>query len=194
MPAPEAARIALVAALRRGEAAARRRFFESYRDLVERVLRRALGSTDELDDLLNEVMISAVEAIHMLRDPQALPGWVVGIAANAARKKRRASERRPWVLTANGSLPEQPISSDYDAREALSSVRELLERLHPQDREALILCRVEELPIRKAAQQLGLTPSTLKRRLERGEQRLLRLAYRSTALQGWLRTTPSSVT
>src|SRR5262245_11752934 len=87
MPASQLTRTALVLGLRRGESSASRLFFETYRDLVERVLRRILGSTDEVDDLLNEVMLSAVEAIHALRDPKALPGWVVGIAANAARKK-----------------------------------------------------------------------------------------------------------
>jgi RNA polymerase sigma-70 factor (ECF subfamily) len=192
MPAPQLTRSALVLALRRGESAASRHFFETYRDLVERVLRRILGSSDEVDDLLNEVMASAVEAIHALRDPQALPGWVVGIAANAARKKRRAWVRRPWVLTASGSLPEQPIFDHNEARDAISSVRELLELLHPEDRAALILCRVEELPVREAARVLGMSPSTVKRRLERGEQRFLRLAHRSTALRSWVQDDPLS--
>lgn len=179
---------AMVEGLRRGDPAVTRRFFELYHQRIERILRRLLGPIDELEDLVHDVFVDALEAIDKLREPAALSGWMRGIAVITAKRRLLKSYRRRWLgLTATGTLPDLPFSpNEVESREAFRSVHHILNQLHPEDRIALLLYRLDELTADEAAKAMGLSPSTFKRRLRRGEERLLKLARKSAPLEIWL--------
>ena len=71
----------LVAGIRRGDASAATALFEQYRGLVERTLVRILGFDSELADAVQETFIRALGSTRLLRDPQALPSWLIRIAS-----------------------------------------------------------------------------------------------------------------
>jgi RNA polymerase sigma-70 factor, ECF subfamily len=179
---------AMVEGLRRGDPAVTRRFFELYHGRVERILRRLLGPIDELEDLVHDVFVDALEAIDKLREPAALSAWMRGITVITAKRRLLKAYRRRWLgLTASGTLPDLPVTSnEVESREAFRSVHTILNQLHPEDRIALLLYRLDELTADEAAKAMGLSPSTFKRRLRRGEDRLLKLARKSAALEVWL--------
>jgi RNA polymerase sigma-70 factor, ECF subfamily len=179
---------AMVEGLRRGDPAVTRRFFELYHGRIERILRRLLGPIDELEDLVHDVFVDALEAIDKLREPAALSGWVRGIAVITAKRRLLKAYRRRWLgLTATGTLPDVAITSnEVESREAFRSAHHILNQLHPEDRIALLLYRLDELTADEAAKAMGLSPSTFKRRLRRGEDRLLKLARKSAPLEVWL--------
>ena len=179
---------AMVEGLRRSDPAVTRRFFEMYSGRVERTLRRLLGPSDDMEDLVHDVFVDALEAIDRLRDPAALPGWVTGIAVITAKRRLQKQYRRRWLsLTPTGVLPELPSSpSDVESRAAFSSIHEILNLMRPEDRIAVLLYRVDGLTVDDAAQVMGISSSTFKRRLRRGERHLLKLAKRSTTLRIWL--------
>ena len=179
---------AMVEGLRRGDPAVTRRFFELYHTRIERILRRLLGPIDELEDLVHDVFVDALEAIDKLREPAALSGWMRGIAVITAKRRLLKAYRRRWLgLTATGALPDLPvISNEVESREAFRSVHHILNQLHPEDRIALLLYRLDELTADEAAKAMGLSASTFKRRLRRGEDRLLKLARKSAPLEVWL--------
>ena len=178
----------MVEGLRRGDPAVTRRFFELYSGRVESTLRRLLGPSDETEDLVHDVFVDALEAIDKLRDPAALTAWVRGIAVITAKRRLLKKYRRRWLsLTPTGTLPEVPVhTNEVDAREAFRSCHDVLNQLHPEDRIAVLLYRLEELTVEEAAKAMDLSPSTFKRRLRRGEQRLLKLARKSAPLLFWL--------
>src|SRR5688572_25693095 len=64
---------AMVEGLRRSDPAVTRRFFEMYSGRVERTLRRLLGPNSDMEDLVHDVFVDALEAIDKLREPAALP-------------------------------------------------------------------------------------------------------------------------
>ena len=165
-----------------------RRFFELYSAKVERTLRHLLGPIDELEDLVHDVFVDALEAIDKLREPAALSGWVRGIAVITAKRRLLRFYRRRWLgLTSSGELPDVPfVSRDVESREAFRSLHEILSQLHPEDRIAVILYRIEELTVDQAALTMGISGSTFKRRLRRGEERLEKLSRKCTALASWL--------
>jgi len=179
---------AMVEGLRRSDPAVTRRFFETYASRVERTLRRLLGPTDDMEDLVHDVFVDALEAIDKLREPAALPGWVTGIAVITAKRKLQKQYRRRWLsLTPTGVLPELPSTpGDVEARAAFRSIHQILGLMRPDDRIAVLLYRVDGLTVEDASQVMGISSSTFKRRLRRGERHLLKLAKRSTTLRIWL--------
>src|SRR5262245_28299159 len=77
---------ALVAALRAGRLDARGVLFDRYANELERLLYRILGPDPEIADLLQDVFVAALGSIDKLREPEALRGWLRGIAVRKARK------------------------------------------------------------------------------------------------------------
>src|SRR5688500_3831674 len=67
---------ALVARLTRRDGAAAQEAWREFGPLVFRVLRRMLGSQD-VEDVAQEVFLRVFNRIGTLRDPQALPAFVL---------------------------------------------------------------------------------------------------------------------
>ena len=96
------------------------RFAQPVRGLVFRIL----GHDAELDDVVQDVFVRAIESIARLRDPQALRSWVMGIAVKTARIRLQARRRRRWLsFLAPAELPEMTVcDAAPDVREALRKV------------------------------------------------------------------------
>jgi RNA polymerase sigma-70 factor (ECF subfamily) len=147
-----------------------------------------LGPSDDLEDLVHDVFVDAIEGVHRLRNPEALTAWVTGVAVIMARRRLQRHYRRLWLwLTPTGELPDAPgTPQDFETRQALLAAYEVLNRMRSEERIALILHRVEGLTVAEAAKTMSLSESTYKRRLRRGERRLIELARHSSVLSTWL--------
>jgi RNA polymerase sigma-70 factor, ECF subfamily len=187
--APRLSPEALVEGLRRSDPASTRSFFEAYSRRVERTLRHLLGATPDLEDVVHDVFVHALEGIDKLRDPAALGSWVTGITVLTAKQRLRKEQRfRRWLcFSPSGQLPDRAgPATEIEARAAFGSVHELLGALRHEDKIALVLHRVEGLTIPVAAQVMNISTGTFKRRLRRAERHLLKLAQRSSLLRIWL--------
>jgi DNA-directed RNA polymerase specialized sigma24 family protein len=113
---------------------------------------------------------------------------VNGVAVIIAKRRLQRRRRRLWSwLTPTGEVPEVAAAPhDVEIRQTLEAVHEMLDRLRPEERIALILHRVDGLTIADAARAMGLSESTYKRRFRRGEQRLLEMARGSATVRTWL--------
>lgn len=187
--APRPSAETLVEGLRRGDPASTRSFFETYSRRVERTLRHLLGATPDLEDVVHDVFVHALEGIDKLRDPAALGSWVTGITVLTAKQRLRKEQRfRRWLcFSPSGQLPDRAgPAMELETRAAFGSVNELLRSLRHEDKIALVLHRVEGLTIPVAAQAMDISTGTFKRRLRRAERHLLKLAQRSSLVRIWL--------
>src|SRR5690242_7853663 len=75
----------LVAAVRRGDPAARRLLFERHAPHVARVLARLLGPDGELADLVHDVFLMALRDLAHLNEPAALKAWLTSVTVYVAR-------------------------------------------------------------------------------------------------------------
>jgi RNA polymerase sigma factor (sigma-70 family) len=132
-----------------------------------RFILRMLPDHPTAEDVLQVVWLRVVRSLGQLRDPHRLPAWLFGIARRAVADHLRAAYRRPPT--------EQfgEISVSDDAVELIAVVEAIqagLQRLHPTDREAVILHYLEELPVADVAEICGVPPGTIKSRLHRARR------------------------
>ena len=179
---------ALVDKIGAGDAAAMATLFDVHSPMVERILARILGRDVELADLLQDVFVRALEGIGRLSDPRLLRSWIAGIAVRTARETIRGRARRKWLRFVPGyDVPEVAAPpADDEAREALRVAYGILDELGSDDRIAFCLRNIDGMELLDVARACDTSVSTVKRRLERAEQRFVALARREPTLRSWL--------
>src|SRR5262249_6908176 len=110
--------------------------------------------------------------------------WLYTIAANLARSEYRRRGRHPNVsLEAESGEKGQALaeilesgmagpSEEADAAERLRAVRQAVDGLPEELREAVVLCEWEEMSVADAANVLNTTKKAVESRLYRARQRL----------------------
>ena len=96
---------ALARALAENELAAAERLYDRYASNVRGMVHRLLGPDTELDDVVQDVFVTAISSIGKLRDPAALKSWLLGIAVSKAKGILRARWRRRWL----SFLPDEEL-------------------------------------------------------------------------------------
>jgi RNA polymerase sigma-70 factor (ECF subfamily) len=171
---------ALMAAYLCGDARAFDALFTQLAPSVRRVLERFHCPADLADELTQVTFLKMHRArATYLPGAPVLP-WVLTIARNAFRDACRAGRgrRRHEVLTTDGTLPERPVTTDGgDAFDALSDdeqrvIQEAIEALPANQREALLMLKVEGMTLKEVAAATGASVGAVKLRAHRAYEAL----------------------
>ena len=119
---------------------------------------------DDVQDIVQEVFLSAYRNLPTLRNNGAIGGWLVTIARNRATEFYRRSRTTEELSEA---LPGRS-NPDREAREILSAIRSLPETY----RETLVLRLVEGMSGIEIAERTGLKPESVRVNLHRGMELL----------------------
>ncbi|MGY6018762.1 sigma-70 family RNA polymerase sigma factor [Streptomyces spinosirectus] len=172
---------ALVAAARGGDPEAQDALVSAYLPLVYNIVGRALNGSADVDDVVQETMLRALEALGGLRTAESFRSWLVAIAMNEVRKHWQ--DRR----LATGGVEEAAELADPGAdfvdltmvRLQLSGQRQETARatrwLEPDDRGLLSLWWLEcagELTRPEVAAALELSPQHTAVRVQRMKAQL----------------------
>jgi len=165
---------ALVEAVRRAEPGAELAAWNRFSPAVDRTLRRLLGPGQEREDLLQEVFLRFFRRVGSLRDPNAVRGFLTGIAIHVVRAEIAHRTRFRWLrLTPTGELPEPTARPENpDAREAVVRYYRLLDGLGAEDRSLFVSRTIEGLTLEETAALHGVSVSTAQRRLSRAGKRM----------------------
>jgi RNA polymerase sigma-70 factor (ECF subfamily) len=156
----------LVRRAQRGDETAFTRLYDRYVRVVHGILLARVPRID-VDDLLQDVFLSAWQRLDTLRDPAAFGGWLAMIARNRATDSRRRSVEVD-------ELPETLTAPDATAARAEAlAILEIIRSLPEAYRETLIMRLVEGLTGPEIAERTGLTPASVRVNLHRG-MKLLR--------------------
>lgn len=156
----------LVRSAQGGDASSFARLYERYARVVHGILLARVPRID-VEDLVQDVFVSAWQRLDSLRDPAAFGGWLAMITRNRATDSRRRSvevEELPDNLTAHDAT-----AARVEALAVLDVVRSLPEAY----RETLVMRLVEGLTGPEIAARTGLTPASVRVNLHRG-MKLLR--------------------
>jgi RNA polymerase sigma-70 factor, ECF subfamily len=157
----------LVRGARGGDRAAFGELYQRFTRMVHGIVlaRIACPGNNDVDDVVQDVFMTALERLHELREPAAFGGWL----ATIARHRATDHGRRVRVM--------EPIADDVAVRdpdhlEALA-ILETVRSLPDAYRETLILRLVEGMSGAEIADRTGLTPASVRVNLHRG-MKLLR--------------------
>jgi len=153
----------LARAARHGSRAAFGRLYDRYARMVHGILLARVPPW-EVDDLVQDVFLSALRQLGALRDDGAFGGWLAMIARNRAHDYHRRA--REWT-----ELPEEMASADRHTPEA-SAALEAIRALPEAYRETLMLRLVEGMTGDEIAARTGMTPASVRVNLHRGMKQL----------------------
>ena len=126
------------------------------------------------EDLVQETMLKAWSKREQFRPGTNMREWLFTILRNTylseLRKTKREVEDGDGAHTA--SLVARP---EQDGHMAVRDLREALDRLNEEQREALILVGATGFSYDEAAEIVGVAPGTIKSRVSRARQRLTEL-------------------
>ena len=154
-----------VRAARGGDPGAFTRLYERYGRLVHGLLLARVGR-DEVEDLVQDVFLTAWRRLDDLRDPAAFGGWIAMIARNRATDFHRRTA--DFVALPDNLASPGTASGPADANVALAAIRSLPDAY----RDTLILRLVEGLSGPEIAERTGLTPGSVRVNLHRGMKQL----------------------
>ena len=150
---------ALVEAVRAGDREAFGRLYARYGRLVHGVL-LARVPYGEVDDLVQDVFMTALRKIDTLRDAGSFGPWVAMIARNRAMDFHRRS-RETTEITESVA---QTRAEQREAVEVLNLIRQLPEAY----REPMTLRFVEGMTGPEIAERTGLAPASVRVNIHRG--------------------------
>jgi len=169
---------ALAAAFRSSDAAAAKILAEQLLPMVTRLVRRLMAWSDDADDLVQDVLVTALAKRKSFHGQASLETWITRIAINQCRahqRKRWLRERllRAWAQQGEPRSTQQSQPVDFAlAGERAAAVRAAVARLPARSREAIVLCYLEGMSVAEAAKALVVRPGTLEVRLSRARQQL----------------------
>ena len=138
--------------------------YDLYAPLVHGIL-LARVPRDEVDDLVQDIFLHALNKLHTLRDRTAFGPWIAMIARNRAMDFHRRSHQTEEITDDLRTTD----TSGSKATELLEIVRSLPDAY----RETLVLRLVEGMTGPEIASRTGLTPASVRVNLHRG-MKLLR--------------------
>jgi len=167
---------ALVSALAEGDRAALGALYDRFRGDVHRFAARLLSSAD-VEDVVQSVFVEAHRSARRFRGDSTVKTWLFGIASNLIRTHVRGESRRRTATSALETQPRAPARSATDAitdEQRRRWVAAAVEALTPALKEIYVLCVLEELPGKEAAQVLGIREASVYRRLTDARETLRR--------------------
>jgi RNA polymerase sigma-70 factor (ECF subfamily) len=150
-----------------------------YQRTVYATLISMLRSKEDAEDVTQDVLLKALARLHQFRRESAFGTWMIQIAINEARmRKRKLRDGMTFSLTNGGDDDGAYVPKDFaDWREIPSEALErseiratlakALTLLEEHYRLAFILRDVNELSITETANILGITRGAVKTRLRR---------------------------
>lgn len=168
----------LVIAARGGEPWAREALFRRYAPMVNGLALRVLGRDMDVDDLVQDSFVQALDGLDRLNEPQAFAAWMASIVVRTASKllRRRKLLTRLGLRRAGDPIDVDTLLSRTappDEAAELRAIYALVDSLPVDVRVPLLLRRVEGMSLEEIAEATGKSLATVKRKLAEGERRLL---------------------
>jgi len=153
----------LVESIRSGDEEAFAQLYRMFAPTINAVV-LARVPRDEVQDIVQEVFISAFRNIESLKDANSVGPWLTKIARNRAAEFYRK-------LKPNDELDEQiarPANRKGEAAEVLRAIRSLSDAYA----ETLIMRLVEGMTAKEISERTGLKPESVRVNLHRGMEKL----------------------
>jgi RNA polymerase sigma factor (sigma-70 family) len=154
----------LVRQLASGEIGALGELYDRYREPVLRFVVRATSNAEDVDDLVHATFLAAATSASRYDGRPSCRPWLVGIAAQLLRRRRRSLGLFFSVLSSLRGA-RSTATDPRPALQARADVELALGRLSEVKRITLLLAEVEGLSCAEIAEALGVPIGTVWTRL-----------------------------
>jgi RNA polymerase sigma-70 factor (ECF subfamily) len=169
--APQPSDPELMRQLAAGQLGALGELYDRHQAPLRRFIGRATGDAHDVDDLVHATFLAAAESAGRYDGRASSRPWLIGIAAQLLRRRRRAVGRFLTVLRAFGGTL-QSASDPRPALQARSEVERALDRLSEPKRITLLMAEVEGLSCDEIARALEIPVGTVWTRLHAARREL----------------------
>jgi RNA polymerase sigma-70 factor (ECF subfamily) len=159
------------------------RLYEDHLDTVYRYVAWRVRRRQDAEDVTAEVFAAAFAGLGKYRGQATPQAWLLGIARRKVIDAIRRQTRRRETLEAEmgsdlppqaGSDSERDPAAALDQDEAARQIRQLVDGLNPDQREALLLQYVEGLSIAEIAVVMGRSAGAINSLLQRARASVFR--------------------
>lgn len=166
---------ALVAEARCGDRDAFGSLVRQFERRVYALLMANLCDPDRAQELAQEAFVTAFQKLDALQDGAAFPEWVMGIATNLTRRRKRKGDLHA-DLDAAGGMPDDEdrtaVWAPLEHRERMGAVRREIEALPERYRVALMLRYFDDCSPAEIADVLGTSEGAAAMVLSRARREL----------------------
>lgn len=176
-----------------GDDAAWEQIVNSYTRRIYNLGYRYTNRRDEAEDLTQEILVRVYQNLKSFRaDAGTFQNWILKVGRNLIidhyRQTRRFQQAAGTEELETMNLkdekapnPERTVERDEAAR----FLREGLQALSPELKEAIVLRDIEGMAYLEIAELLGIPEGTVKSRINRGRLELAKLLSKRRAQLGW---------
>jgi RNA polymerase sigma factor (sigma-70 family) len=165
----------LVLRAQHGDSRAYEELVRPHEEIAFRVAYVITRNAADAEDAVQDALVKAWRALGRFRAGEPLRPWLLQIAANEARNRRRSAGRRDRLALAAASLSGEAAPSPEDAALDAAQREQLLAALEelPADARDVLACRyLLDLSEEETAAALDLARGTVKSRTSRALDRL----------------------
>ena len=176
----------LVARFNRGDPAAFSELFRRHQKDVARLVMRMLGTSGDVQDVMQEVFLQVFRSLPEFRGNSRLSTWIYRVAVNVVLMHRRASRSRPVLAGSELAPPPadpEPLP-DEQVEQALrvAALQRLMDRLSDKKRTVFVLHELQGLSPVEIADIVGAPVLTVRTRLFYARRELMSLIGRDASL------------
>lgn len=154
--APPLSDEALARACAGGDPGAVSALFDRFRGPVARTIHRLVSGGSDVEDLVQSTFLEVARGNSVWDGRASVLTWLLAIATNVVRHHRRSTGRRIRLVSAlTWARPAEIATNRAEARIELGRAERALGALGDDLREAFVLCQLEGLSARDAADVLG---------------------------------------
>lgn len=157
-------------------------------DMLRAFIRSIAYDRDLVDDVFQDTVMVAWRQIDSFDRTKPIGPWLRGIARrclmSAARKRHKAVINDEVVVDRiDRTMANVELAEGDDLGEKSAALRTCMERLGPEQKEAIDLCYVRELPANTAAEIAHVTHEAMRKRLQRARADLLDCLRKANVLE-----------
>jgi RNA polymerase sigma-70 factor, ECF subfamily len=144
--------------------------FARHSERIYRYCLREFGSREEAEDALQDTYVNALRSLRRGFEPQAPLAWLLTIAGNVCRSRRRSERAR--VRTEPLERLGDVASSEEPWNDEVAAISDALGRLPEMQRRAVLLREWRGLSYDEIADELSLSHSAVATQISRARRAL----------------------
>jgi RNA polymerase sigma-70 factor (ECF subfamily) len=155
-----------------GDMTAFRRLYDEYLPYVRRNVKRLLGPSAEVDDVIQEVFVNVHQSLSSFNHNSKFETWLYRVTRNVTISHLRGQKKTVDLADLQPLRANARTFSKLEARDQVKTLYAVLNQVSAESREAFVLYEVEEMKLREIAELTDTSINTISARVRRTRERL----------------------